>query len=321
LSNILEPKEVVLTEGFRGSGRGEVLWKTGDNVPWLYPSAIALDSKLNIFVVDPANHRINKYDKNGRFVAQWPLVVPGVPDPVLFVSDMTTDVSGRLYLALAFDQKILVYNASGELDRVVNLDGKRVCHFGFLWVSCVLRIARIEADPLGNVFLRGSDDELVKLDKMGDVIMRWHVIPFFLVRSSFVLAPDGTFYVVQDNKTVEVYDPAGKYLRSDPCGQGLSYWDNGYCTLPRYIDGRGMAFHFAYRRDIGKGRNTVVRVDINTGSRKEFLYPENYYGQNDEKFGIDGNLYTALSVSRAGEVDFFEIKKLVFGSDTATIKP
>jgi hypothetical protein len=286
------PKEAVRTTiaaGSTGSTRGAIGMKTDS--AWLVPTAIAVDRHQNIYVADPANNRINKYDENGRFVSQLSLAIPGIADPALIVSDMTTDPADRLYVALRYDRRILVYDGTGKLDHVIDLQGKRICNLFLVWFSCALQIERMEVDVAGNVYLR-APREFVKLDRTGEVIKRWVVEPWSA--RTFVVDRDGTLYVVQDNKTIEVYDIATKHVSSEPCGAGLSYWEGGECHIVRFIDANGVAYRLGHRRDIGRGRDTVIKIDYGKNTSDEYLMPATQTMDNQEKFGANGSLYRLL---------------------------
>jgi DNA-binding beta-propeller fold protein YncE len=47
--------------GSKGSGNGQ----------FSIPYSIGIDSKDKIYVVDRENHRIQKFDENGTFIANW----------------------------------------------------------------------------------------------------------------------------------------------------------------------------------------------------------------------------------------------------------
>lgn len=57
----------LLKWGSKGSDEG----KFGESMNWSGPEGIAVDGQGNVYVVDPANYRIEKFDANGNFIIQW----------------------------------------------------------------------------------------------------------------------------------------------------------------------------------------------------------------------------------------------------------
>jgi tripartite motif-containing protein 71 len=47
--------------GSCGSGNGEFMW----------PKGVAVDASGNVYVADSENHRIQKFDSSGNFLAKW----------------------------------------------------------------------------------------------------------------------------------------------------------------------------------------------------------------------------------------------------------
>jgi len=65
-------------------------------------------------VVDISNHSVKKFNSKGKFIAKWPGVGPeygSLSEP----SDITTDLSGNVYVADSGHHRILKFDSNGKL--------------------------------------------------------------------------------------------------------------------------------------------------------------------------------------------------------------
>lgn len=91
--------------GKSGSGNGQL------NIPF----GIALDINDNVYVANYGNHRIEKYDSSGNFLAT--LGNPGTGDEQLqYPEDVSVDSNGDIYISLAYSQnpRVIKLNSFGE---------------------------------------------------------------------------------------------------------------------------------------------------------------------------------------------------------------
>src|SRR5262245_32598405 len=72
------------------------------------PHAIAIDRTRRVFVADRANHRIQIFDQNGKFILQWTQIRS--PDYILMTPD------SRVWIADGVTNKFLKYSLNGALE-------------------------------------------------------------------------------------------------------------------------------------------------------------------------------------------------------------
>jgi len=90
---------------------------------------IAVDSELNIFVLDIRNHRLLKFDKQGNFI--WKAGREG-QGPGEFQSPSEVAVSPSKEIWILDSRSLLhLFNAQGKYQRTINLK-ERCSHFQFL---------------------------------------------------------------------------------------------------------------------------------------------------------------------------------------------
>jgi uncharacterized protein (TIGR03663 family) len=96
--------------------------KIGQNYPFNgngemnEPVGIAVDKSGNVFVADRDNRRIQKFDKDGKFVAQWPVPDKGY-DTIGANAEpfLALDAAGNLYTTLPGTLKVAKYSPDGKL--------------------------------------------------------------------------------------------------------------------------------------------------------------------------------------------------------------
>ncbi len=96
-------------EGCTGDGRGQF------NEPW----GIAVDGEGNVYVADTWNHRVQKFDKDGNFIAMWGVFEStagelGKPFAFYGPRQMLVDREDRLYVMDTGNKRVQVFNSDGS---------------------------------------------------------------------------------------------------------------------------------------------------------------------------------------------------------------
>ena len=77
------------------------------------PRGIAVDGIGNVYLADGGNHRIQKFDSNGKFLLQWGGY--GTGDGQFYgVSDIEVDNAGNVFVADSMNRRIQKFNSNGE---------------------------------------------------------------------------------------------------------------------------------------------------------------------------------------------------------------
>jgi DNA-binding beta-propeller fold protein YncE len=121
-----------------GSGPGECNTSRG----------IAVDPQGNVFVADTRNHRIEKFDSEGRFLSQWGRrgAEPGNFD---YPTGVATDGSGAVYVVDADNHRIQKFTNDGQFMKLWSTrQGDLDAPFA------------IAIDRMGHVFVSQGYDEL-----------------------------------------------------------------------------------------------------------------------------------------------------------------
>jgi hypothetical protein len=71
-------------------------------------NGIAVDSSRNVYVADPGNNRIQKFDSNGKFIAKWGTEGQG-EGQFDFPNGITVDSSGNVYVADTYNDRIEMF--------------------------------------------------------------------------------------------------------------------------------------------------------------------------------------------------------------------
>ena len=94
------------------------------------PHALALDSQGRVLVADRGNRRIQVFDQDGGFIAQWPQfgAISGIaitPDDIMFLTG-----GNKITIANAKDGTIL-----GEITQGINAEGVATDAYGNIYAS------------------------------------------------------------------------------------------------------------------------------------------------------------------------------------------
>lgn len=311
-SEYIQPKEEIVIKTRLGSADGEFGIGTYKDNWWTEPSAIAIDSKGNIYVADPWSARIQKFDNHGIFLSKINVRLKKKRFEGI-IDDLGVDSFDNLYVLSGHEERIDKYNSDGNLIQSIDLKDKEIVWSTFYkkWMKGA-DVKSLTVDKFGNIYLRGFQ-ELIKLSSAGEVQMKWlQVIPSIF--PSFYIDRTGQLYLSEvEDSTKSVfrmkknswkrYDNNGRLLGSVECGDKSlkAYFpphENDTCNFPpQFIDKNGFIYYF----NPGDNKSDVVAIYKfdKHGVLKKYQKPDiefqkigNSISRNMIKFDEDGRLYT-----------------------------
>ncbi len=149
----------------------EFVWQiTGAPNGFVRPTGIAIDAQSNIYVVDGGNHRIQRFDSDGKFLDMWGS--QGSADgqfvfraqPAHFGA-VAVDSRGKVYVT-DYNARVQVFDSNGKFLTKWGSRGDDDGQFQSL--------TAIAIDPLGDVFISDADNyRIERFDTSGTFQMKW----------------------------------------------------------------------------------------------------------------------------------------------------
>lgn len=93
---------------------------TDDNILFYMPTAMAFDVEGHIYVLDSGNHRIQKFDAGGTFVATIGNKGQG-PGEFQYPQSIDVDYNGMLYVSESMNRRIQILTPEGEEQKTVKM--------------------------------------------------------------------------------------------------------------------------------------------------------------------------------------------------------
>jgi hypothetical protein len=93
---------------------------TDDNILFYMPTAMAFDEEGFIYVLDSGNHRIQKFDADGTYVATIGNKGQG-PGEFQFPQSIDVDSSGMLYVSESMNRRIQILSPEGEEQKTIKM--------------------------------------------------------------------------------------------------------------------------------------------------------------------------------------------------------
>jgi hypothetical protein len=193
-----------------------------DNVLFYMPADIAVDEAGNVYVLDSGNHRIQKFDPQGNFLASFGRPGQG-PGEFQHPQSIDIDAQGYMYVSDSGNQKIQILKPDGALeqeikrtdeapgivrvlpDQMIMGQGSSVYSFGAM---------RLEEDAELPKLLKILDKDAAVQKEFGDQKdYKDMLINRVGNRYHFAVDKEGYIYVSFDfQNRIEKYDPDGNLL-------------------------------------------------------------------------------------------------------------
>lgn len=197
-----------------------------DNVLFYMPSDIAVDEDGNVYVLDSGNHRIQKFDREGNFLASLGRHGQG-PGEFQYPQSIDISAGGNIYVADSGNQKIHILKPDGTFDKDIRISDEAP---GIIRIRNGKLIQGKGASMFSiQMGMMNQDEELPKLIRVLDTAAEVQNefgeqkdFKDFLVnrmgnRYHFFVDKEGYVYLAFDYQNrIEKYTPEGKILwRSD----------------------------------------------------------------------------------------------------------
>ena len=179
------------------------------------PTGIAVDKDGNIYVADTDNHSIQKFDKDGKFLARWGDEPDSEEGKFYYPRGLATSSDGMIYIADSGNNRVQKFDADGNL---VNAWGK----FGFAWRGAEAGKFDVPwgvaTDQQGFLYISDtSNARIQKFQPDGTPLLKWgrdggYDGAMFYPRG---IAVDfvGNIYVADEgNHRIQKFDARGNFL-------------------------------------------------------------------------------------------------------------
>ena len=242
-------EEYITEFGAYGEADGEFIW----------PTALALDSKGNLYLADEWLNRISKFTRDGEFVGKWGTAGSG-----------DGELNGPAGLAIDANDNMYVVDAGNSRVQKFSLDGKYISQFGskgsedgqfnMPW--------GIALDSEGHIYIADwRNDRIQKFTPDGQheasIGSTGSGVGQLNRPTGLAVDKDGDIYVADwMNNRIEVFAPDGRYITQFLGEAELSKWGRDkLASNPDMIRQRNLA----YASEPGFERNLAhpcaVRID------------------------------------------------------------
>jgi sugar lactone lactonase YvrE len=129
------------------------------------PRGVAADAEGNVYVADTANHRIQKFDRDGRFLSQWGSQGSD-SDQFSQPYGVAADAAGNVYVADTANHRIQKFSQNGNFLGQWGGRGNGEGEFFFP--------RDVATDAAGNVYVADTGNHLIQMfDQDGRFLSQW----------------------------------------------------------------------------------------------------------------------------------------------------
>ncbi len=220
-----------------------------DNLAFYFPSDIAMDASGNIYVLDSANHRVQKFSPEGRYLATFGRRGQG-PGEFYNPDSMDIDAHGFFYVMDSYQSRIQKLTHAGAGDRTIrlldtSLQKLRCLKSGNLAVRGSLLPYSFMDKAKSQKLIEVLDQEGIPLRSFVDAVNYGDgIISVYANAFEYTVDRDDNFYLTYafQNK-IEKYNADGKLLwRADrPLNFAPSSWGANFSEAEMNICSAGIA--------------------------------------------------------------------------------
>lgn len=205
--------------GSEGSGDGQFSSASS----WDTVGRLGVDSHGNVYVLDALNYRVQKFDSNGNYEAQWGSEGEEAGQ-FLQPFDIAIDQESNIYVCDRIRPRIQKFDAKGRFLLSWGEPGYKDGQF-------TGEFCTIAVNPSGNIVVADNSGRLQSFDANGNFLSKMSPPPVNNASINFWnidIDKNGNLYVVDVN--------AERILKLDPQGQFLASWGGEDLGLDRFIN-------------------------------------------------------------------------------------
>jgi DNA-binding beta-propeller fold protein YncE len=206
-----------------GEGDGQIVW----------PTAIAVDQDVNVYVSDEHRHDVQAFDRDGNFLHRWGSLGDG-PGQFYHPAGLAVDAEGQVLVVDSVNNRVQTFSADGRFLQAWGTAGAGPGQFNLPWGITVDRANRVYVADWRNGRVQQFSVDGTYLTGFGDREGEGR-----LERPADVgVDSRGNVYVSDYGRdVVEVYEPDGRHLTTLLGEAVMTRWAAQYIAADPLIRG------------------------------------------------------------------------------------
>jgi uncharacterized protein (TIGR03663 family) len=221
--------------GGRGTGNGQFMPFVGESgdATATGPGGVAVDKAGNVYVADTWNHRIQKFDRDGKFLLKWGEFInlsdPAAPndaarDTKFFgPRGVALDQAGNVYVTDTGNRRVVVFDSNGKYLRQMSSGlspTRKPDNYAFNQPGEMNEPIGITVDPAGNVYVADTNNRRIqKFNAQGTFVSQiavgnaWGDPGTYLLEPFLTTDAQGNLYATApSSQKVIKYSPTGQQI-------------------------------------------------------------------------------------------------------------
>jgi hypothetical protein len=214
-NSVFNKNPILILSGNAGDGQGE--FGTTGQGDGMGPMDFVVDSNMDIWIMDVMNRRVQKFDRNGNFILEFPNKKNSSPVE-LAANYIKCDQSGNIFIGPLSNGQIIVINNNGEYLRSIELPNVQNEQIDFA------------VNSLGEI-IYNRNNETISMDNKGNILNKLKNGP--LVQGAHSSPYSASVIDYSGSESEKIIDSdlkkskenvstlnKSKLTKEDPCGVG-----------------------------------------------------------------------------------------------------